>query len=103
MSRAEFPAKVRKAAFARADVIDITVLSGASVKFGATVELYDNDTDKEVTYQIVGEYEANLEKGLISITSPLARALIGKEEGDEIGVQTPGGKKSYEVVSVRFQ
>ena len=87
---------------ARADVIDITVLSGPSIKFGAKVELYDNDTDEEVAYQIVGEYEADLENGLISITSPLARALIGKEEEDLVNVTTPGGKKSYEVIGVKY-
>ncbi|WBU53176.1 transcription elongation factor GreA [Paracoccus sp. SCSIO 75233] len=85
----------------RADVIDPTKLSG-SVKFGATVVLLDEDTDKEITYQIVGEHEANLENGLLNLRSPLARALIGKEEGDEIDVQTPGGVRSYEILEVRF-
>lgn len=84
-----------------ADVIDVTRLSGA-IKFGATVELVDEDTDAEMTYQIVGEPEANIEKGLLNIKSPIARALIGKEEGDSVEVTTPGGVKSYEVLSVKY-
>lgn len=84
-----------------ADVIDPTKLSGA-IKFGATVELVDEDTDEERTYQIVGEPEADLEKGLLNIKSPLARALIGKEEGDSVEVRTPGGDRSYEVLSIRY-
>ena len=75
------------------DVIDPTRLSG-SVKFGATVTLVDEDTDEEKTWQIVGEHEANIEKGLLNIKSPIARALIGKEEGDSVEVRTPGGEKS---------
>ncbi len=86
----------------RAEVIDPTKLSG-SVKFGATVQLVDEDTDEERTYQIVGEAEADLERGLLNIRSPLARALIGKDEGDSVQVVTPGGGKSYEILSVRFQ
>ncbi|AGT07363.1 transcription elongation factor GreA [Paracoccus aminophilus] len=85
----------------RADVIDPAKLSG-SVKFGATVNLVDEDTDEEKTYQIVGEAEADLERGLLNIRSPLARALIGKDEGDSVKVVTPGGGKSYEILSVRF-
>ncbi len=88
---------------ARAQVIDVASLSGSRVVFGATVELYDNDTEEESTYQIVGEYEAKIESGRLSITSPLARGLIGKEEGDVVDVTTPGGKKSYEVLAVRFE
>ena len=84
-----------------ADVIDVTRLSGA-IKFGATVELVDEDTDVERTYQIVGEPEADIDKGLLNIKSPIARALIGKEEGDSVEVTTPGGVKSYEVLSVKF-
>ncbi len=84
-----------------AEVIDPTKLSG-SIKFGATVELVDEDTDEEKTYQIVGEAEADIEKGLLNIKSPLARALIGKEEGDSVEVATPGGGKSYEVLSVKY-
>jgi transcription elongation factor GreA len=86
----------------RADVIDITKLSGKSVKFGATVTVVDEDTDGEAEYQIVGEFEADVKSGKISITSPIARALIGKEAGDSVEVMTPGGGKSYEIVRVRF-
>ncbi len=85
-----------------ADVIDPSKLSGA-IKFGATVELVDEDTDEEKTYQIVGEYEADIEKGLLNIKSPLARALIGKEEGDSVEVRTPGGERSYEILSVAYK
>ncbi len=85
----------------RAEVIDTSKLSGA-IKFGATVELVDEDTDEEKTYQIVGEPEADIERGKLNIASPLARALIGKEEGDSVDVRTPGGEKSYEVLSVTF-
>jgi transcription elongation factor GreA len=86
----------------RAEVINVTALSGNSVKFGATVKLVDEDTDAEVTYQIVGEYEANVEAGKISIASPIARALIGKELGDSVEVNTPGGGKSYEILAVSY-
>jgi len=85
----------------RADVIDPAKLSGA-IKFGATVTLVDEDTDEEKTYQIVGEAEADIEKGLLNIKSPLARALIGKDEGDSVEVKTPGGERSYEVLSIRY-
>lgn len=84
-----------------ADVINVTSLSG-SVKFGATVELVDEDTDEEKKFQIVGEPEANIERGLLNIKSPIARALIGKEEGDSVEVKTPGGIKSYEILSVKY-
>ena len=84
-----------------ADVIDTAKMSGP-IKFGATVTLVDEDTDEEKTYQIVGEPEADLEKGLLNIKSPIARALIGKEEGDSIEVRTPGGEKSYEVLSIKY-
>jgi transcription elongation factor GreA len=73
-----------------------------TVKFGAHVELVDEDTDEEKTYQVVGEPEADIERGLLNIASPLARALIGKEEGDSIEVRTPGGTRSYEILSVKF-
>jgi transcription elongation factor GreA len=86
----------------RADVIDISKLSGKSVKFGATVTVVDEDTDDEAEYQIVGEFEADVKSGKISITSPIARALIGKEAGEFVEVMTPGGGKSYEIVRVRF-
>ncbi|MEO0745553.1 MAG: transcription elongation factor GreA [Pseudomonadota bacterium] len=84
-----------------AEVIDPTNLSGA-IKFGATVTLVDEDTDDEKTWQIVGEYEANVEAGLLNVKSPIARALIGKEEGDSIEVRTPGGEKSYEVLKISY-
>ncbi|TCL08491.1 transcription elongation factor GreA [Shimia isoporae] len=85
-----------------AEVIDPTSLSG-SIKFGATVTLVDEDTDEEKTWQIVGEHEANVEKGLLNIKSPLARSLIGKEEGDSVEVRTPGGEKSYEVLAIDYK
>ncbi|PPB82430.1 transcription elongation factor GreA [Albidovulum inexpectatum] len=85
----------------RADVIDPAKLSG-SIKFGATVTLIDEDTEEERTYQIVGEAEADIERGLLNIRSPLARALIGKDEGDSVEVRTPGGEKSYEIVKVEY-
>ncbi len=84
-----------------AEVIDPAKLSGP-IKFGATVTLVDEDTEEEKTYQIVGEAEADIEAGKLNIRSPLARALIGKEEGDSIEVRTPGGEKAYEIVSVRY-
>lgn len=84
-----------------ADVIDPSKLSGA-VKFGATVTIVDEDSDEERTYQIVGEAEADIERGLLNIRSPLARALIGKDEGDSVEVKTPGGQKSYEILSIRY-
>ncbi len=90
-------------ALARADVIDVSKLSGDTVTFGATVEIVDEDTDEEVTYQIVGDNEADVKQGRISISSPIARALIGKSEGDSVEVATPGGGKSYEILKVRFK
>jgi transcription elongation factor GreA len=87
----------------RAEVIDASKLSGSTVKFGATVTLVDEDTDDEVTYQLVGEFEADIAAGLLSITSPLARALIGKQVGDNIEVTTPGGSKAYEILKVEFR
>jgi transcription elongation factor GreA len=84
-----------------AEVIDPASLSGF-IKFGATVTLVDEDTDEEKTWQIVGEHEANIEKSLLNIRSPIARALIGKDEGDSVEVKTPGGQKSYEVVSISY-
>jgi transcription elongation factor GreA len=86
-----------------AQIIDPTeVNAGGRVVFGSTVELEDDETGNKVTYQIVGEDEADLKKGLINISSPIARALIGKEEGDTAVVQAPGGEKHYEIVSVRY-
>jgi transcription elongation factor GreA len=87
----------------RAEVIDFSKLSGKVVKFGATVKLADEDTEENVKYQIVGPYEADLNKGRISVTSPIGRALIGKTVGDTVEVQTPRGAKSYEVVGVQFK
>ncbi|RYG90454.1 transcription elongation factor GreA [Loktanella sp. IMCC34160] len=84
-----------------ADVIDPTKLSG-TVKFGATVQLVDEDTDEERTFQIVGEYEADIEAGKLNIKSPLARALIGKDVGDSVEVRTPGGEKSYEILQISY-
>lgn len=93
--------KELEAVLSRAEVIDPSKFTG-SVKFGATVVVSDDDSGEEKTFQIVGEVEADLERGLLNIRSPLARALIGKDEGDQIEVKTPGGQKSYEIVSVRF-
>lgn len=90
-----------EAILSRADIIDTSKMSG-TVKFGAHVELVDEDTDEEKNYQVVGEPEADIERGLLNIASPLARALIGKEEGDSIEVRTPGGTRSYEILSVKF-
>lgn len=87
----------------RAEVIDVSKLSGSTIKFGATVKLIDEDTDEEKTYQIVGEAEADVKSGKVSITSPIARALIGKKTGDNVEVNTPGGGKSYEIVDVAFR
>jgi transcription elongation factor GreA len=87
----------------RAEVIDVSKLSGKEIKFGATVRLADEDTDKRTTYQIVGADEADIQAGRLSITSPLARALIGRTKGDSIEVMTPGGAKGYEVVTVKYK
>ncbi|MFY0618420.1 MULTISPECIES: transcription elongation factor GreA [unclassified Shimia] len=94
--------KELEAVIGLAEIIDPTTLSGA-IKFGATVTLVDEDTDEEKTWQIVGEHEANVEKGLLNIKSPIARALIGKEDGDSVEVRTPGGEKSYEVLSITYK
>ena len=84
-----------------ADIIDASAMSG-SIKFGATVQLVDEDTDEEKTFQIVGEPEADIESGKLNIKSPLARALIGKDEGDSIEVRTPGGEKCYEILKIDY-
>ncbi|MBO0333103.1 transcription elongation factor GreA [Sneathiella sp. CAU 1612] len=86
----------------RAEVIDVSSISGRQIKFGATILLADEDTDEETSYQIVGEDESNIEEGRLSISAPLARALIGKEQGDSIEVMTPGGSKAYEVIDVSY-
>ena len=88
---------------ARADIIDISKLSGDTVKFGATVTLVDEDTDKKAVWQLVGEVEADAKKGRISITSPLARALIGKKKGATVEVMAPGGAKAYEITKVEWR
>lgn len=87
----------------RADVIDVSKLSGNTVKFGATVKLVDEDTEQEKVYMIVGDSEADVKQGRVSISSPIARALIGKKTGDSVEVNTPGGGKSYEIVEVAFR
>src|SRR5205085_9150855 len=87
---------------ARAEVIDVSKLSGSIIKFGARVTLADEETDEEQTFQIVGEDEANIKDGRLSVTSPLARALIGKGKRDSVEVSTPGGNNSSEVVTVAF-
>jgi transcription elongation factor GreA len=87
----------------RAEVIDATKLSGDIVKFGATVTLIDEDTEQKKVYMIVGDAEADVRLGRVSISSPIARALIGKKNGDSVEVTTPGGAKSYEIVSVAFR
>jgi transcription elongation factor GreA len=84
-------------------VIDVSKLSGEKVKFGATVVLIDEDTEEKKTYQIVGDQEADVKSGRISISSPIARALIGKEVGDAIEVNAPGGARGYEVVKVQYR
>ena len=88
---------------ARAEIIDVSKLSGDTIKFGATVTLVDEDTDEKKVWQIVGEPEADAKKGKISITSPLARALIGKTKGTSVEVVTPGGAKAYEVKKVEWR
>ena len=87
---------------ARSEVIDVATLSGKTVKFGATVTIVDEDTDEELTYQLVGEVEADVKAGRLAINSPLARALIGKSVGDSVDVMTPKGDKMYEILKVKF-
>ena len=86
----------------RAEVIDVSKLSGSTVKFGATVTLVDEDTDEKRKYQIVGDVESDAKHGKISLSSPIARALIGKGKGDTVEVSTPGGSRSYEILKVEF-
>lgn len=92
-----------EAVTSKAQVIDPSTLNGNTVKFGATVGLMDEETDEEFTYQIVGDYEADTETGKISISAPIAKALIGKSEGDSVTVQTPKGERDYEILSVSFK
>jgi transcription elongation factor GreA len=87
---------------ARSVVIDVSSLSGDTVKFGAKVTVVDEDTDEKLTYQLVGEMEADVKKGRLAITAPLARALIGKQVGDSVDVSTPKGEKVYEVLKIKF-
>jgi transcription elongation factor GreA len=87
----------------RAEIIDVSKLSGKVIKFGATVTLIDEDTDEKSAYQIVGEDEADIKSKRLAITAPLARALVGKKVGDSVEVTTPGGSKSYEVAKVQFK
>lgn len=93
--------KELEAVLSLVEVIEPKNLSG-SVKFGATITLVDEDTDEEKTWQIVGEHEANIEKGLLNMKSPLARAMIGKDEGDSVEVRTPGGERSYEILKIEY-
>ncbi len=88
--------------FVRAEIVDVANLSGSKVQFGATVKLEDLDNGKKVTYKIVSDFEANIDEGLISALSPVARFLIGKESGDEVEIKTPGGVFNYEIVEVKF-
>ncbi len=87
---------------AKAEIIDVTKLAGDTVKFGATVSLIDEETEQEKHYQIVGDQEADVSSGKVSISSPIARALIGKEEGDSVEVAAPGGARSYEIMKIQF-
>ena len=87
---------------ARAEVIDVTKMSGDTVKFGATVTLEDEETEEEKHYQIVGDQEADVASGKISISSPISRALIGKEEGDSVEVAAPGGTRAYEILKIQY-
>jgi transcription elongation factor GreA len=87
---------------ARAEIIDLAKMSGSKIKFGATVKLIDEDSEEEKTYQIVGDQEADVKAGRISISSPIARALIGKEVGDNIEVHAPGGSKGYEIIGLAW-
>jgi transcription elongation factor GreA len=87
----------------RAEVIDVSKLSGGTIKFGATVTLVDEDTEEKKVYQIVGDLEADVKSGRVSLSSPIARALIGKKKGETVEVTAPGGSRSYEILSVKFR
>lgn len=95
--------KELEAVISRADVIDVKALASDTIKFGASVKVVDEDTEEEATYQIVGEYEADIKQNQVSITSPIARALIGKKKGDSIEVKTPKGAKAYEVLDIKYK
>jgi transcription elongation factor GreA len=86
----------------RAEVIDIKKLAGTNVKFGATVTIYDNTTEEKITYKVVGIDEADIKNSLLSVESPLAKSLIGKEVGDEIKLVTPSGRKEYEILEIKY-
>jgi len=88
---------------ARSEVVDISKMEGKTVDFGATVTIEDLETEKKKTYTLLSEYESDLEKGIISITSPVGKALVGKEKGDEVEIQTPGGVKDYEILKVEYK
>lgn len=92
-----------EAVISRAEIIDVKALSGDVVKFGATVTLIDEDTEEEISYQIVGDYEADINRRLISTSAPIGRALIGKKKGTSVEVHTPKGTRSYEIIEVIFQ
>lgn len=94
--------KELEAIVAHAEVIDVAALSGSTAKFGATVQLVDEETEEEVTYQLVGDYEADITKGKLAISAPISRALIGKGEGESVEVKTPGGVKYYEILAISF-
>lgn len=94
--------KELEAIIAHAEVIDVAALQGKTAKFGATVHLVDEDTEEEVKYQLVGDYEADITAGKLAISAPIARALIGKTEGDSVEVTTPGGIRYYEILAVKF-
>ena len=105
-SFAEGRIKEIEAALSNAEIIDVKTIgqnAGKKIVFGATVDLYDVNEEKDVTYQLVGELEADIKQNLISITSPIARALIGKSEGDVAMVNAPGGEREYEIVAVRYE
>ena len=87
----------------RAEGTDVSILSGDTVQFGATVKIEDQDSEKKVTYTILSEYESDIENGMISIESPIARALLNKKVGDQVEIQTPGGTKDYEILEVAFR
>lgn len=95
--------KELEATLSNAQVIDVSKLNaGSKVVFGATVDLEDNESEEKVTYQIVGELEADIKRGLISISAPIARALIGKNEGDTVDIDAPSGRRSYDIITVRY-
>lgn len=95
--------KELEAVTGRAQVIDPSTLNGDTVKFGATVTIVDEETDEETTYQIVGDYESDMETGKLSMSAPVARALIGKAEGDSVAVRTPKGTRDYEILKVAYK